>query len=86
MLVLTCYFASFLFFEHDLCSADPMAGLLPLIATAHYTLSRYFFKIPMNMSMEIGAQEGEFQAVKQGRRWRGKKSMVAGTLNSATKS
>ena len=47
---------------------------------------RYFFKIPMNMFMEIGAQEGGFQAVKQGRRWRGEKSMVAGALNSTTKS
>ena len=86
MLVPTCYFASFLFFDHDLCSADPMAGLLPLIATAHYTLFTLFLKIPMNMFMEIGAQEGGCQAVKQGRRWRGEKSMVTGALNSTTKS
>jgi len=38
------------------------------------------------MFMENGAQEGEFQAVKQGERWRGEKSMVAGDLNGTTKS
>jgi len=40
----------------------------------------------MNMFMEIGEQKGGFQAVKHGRRWRGEKSMVAGALNSITKS
>jgi len=40
----------------------------------------------MDMFMENGAQEGESQAIKQGRRWRGEKSMVAGALNSTTKS
>jgi len=38
----------------------------------------------MNMFMEIGEQEGGFQAVKQGRRWREEKSMVVGALNSTT--
>jgi len=43
-----------------------MAGLLPLIATAHYSLFTLMFKRPINMLMENGAHEGRLRVIEQG--------------------